>query len=53
MFLIMGFCHIVAGFILLLTYPQSSDMLIHFIGGFIELIIGVGIYLSDDCKFRV
>lgn len=53
MFLIMGFSHIVASFILFLTYPQSSDMPIHFIGGLIELFIGVGIYLSNDCKFRV
>lgn len=53
MFLIMGFAHIVAAFVLFLTYPQSTDTMVHFIGGIVELAIGVYIFFSNDCKFSI
>ena len=51
MFLIMGFLHIVASFVLFLTFPQSSDAIVHFWGGIVELAIGAYIFFSNNCKF--
>lgn len=53
MFLIMGFSHLLAAFVLALTYPGSNDLTIHAIGGFIELAIGAYIFFSNNCKFTV
>lgn len=53
MFIIMGFAHILAAFILALTYPGSNDLIVHFIGGLVELSIGAYIFFSNDCKFTV
>ena len=53
MFLIMGFTHIVAAFILFLFAHGSTDAYVHFWGGLIELIIGLVIFHSDDCKFKI
>jgi len=51
MFLIMGFVHIVAAFILFLS--GSSDAYVHFTGGMIELIIGAVIFFKNDCNFEI
>jgi hypothetical protein len=53
MFLIMGFCHLLAAFVLALTYPGSNDLIVHAIGGLIELSIGAYIFFSNNCRFTV
>lgn len=53
MFLIMGFLHILAAFVLALTYPGSNDLIVHFIGGIVELSIGAYIFFSNNCKFFI
>lgn len=51
MFLIMGSCHLLAAFVLALTYPGSNDLIVHAIGGLIELSIGAYVFVSNNYKF--
>jgi hypothetical protein len=53
MFLIMGFAHLFASFVLALTYPGSNDLMVHAIGGAVEIAIGLYIFFSNNCKFSV
>jgi hypothetical protein len=53
MFLIMGSCHLLAAFVLALTYPSSNDLIVHAIGGLVELSIGAYIFFSNNCRFTV
>jgi hypothetical protein len=51
MFLIMGSCHLLAAFVLALTYPSSNDLIVHFIGGLVELSIGAYVFVTNNYKF--
>jgi hypothetical protein len=53
MFLIMGLAHLFASFVLALTYPDSNDLIVHFWGGVVELLIGLYILRANNYKFTV
>jgi hypothetical protein len=53
MFLIMGFAHLFASFVLVLTCPESNDLIVHFWGGLVEFAIGLFILHSNNYKFSV
>lgn len=53
MFLIMGFAHLLAAFVLFLTFPSSNDLQVHAIGGLVEFAIGLYIFFSNNCRFTV
>jgi hypothetical protein len=47
MFLIMGFIHIVAGFVLLITGSDATLYLSQGVGGLLELSIGIYLFLQE------
>lgn len=53
MFLIMGFAHLLASFVLFLFANDSHDLVVHFWGGLFEVLIGLYILHSNNYKFSV
>jgi len=47
MFLIMGFVHIVAGFVLLIAGSETMIYLSQYLGGILELSIGIYLFLQE------
>jgi hypothetical protein len=49
----MGFAHLLASFVLFLFANQSNDMIVHFWGGVVEIIIGLYVLKANNYKFTV
>lgn len=53
MFLIMGFIHIVASGVLLLSGSEPTLYFSQFICGVVEFSIGTYLFFSNNCEFSV
>lgn len=53
MFLIMGSLHLFASLVLFVFDPQSSDAIVHAIGGLVEFSIGLGIVFANNGEFSI